>query len=135
MMRNVIGFGFVGALCTVLSYGVFLGLVHLGLHYAAASFVAWAVAMPVSFGLNRRVSFALTTRAEGRELAAFLAGSLLQLVVAIAGFALLIDGLGLGPAAAGVVNLAITASFSFCLMKLLVFRPRQSDGRAVEAAG
>jgi putative flippase GtrA len=91
--------------------------------------------MPVSFGLNRRVSFALTTRTEVRELAAFLAGSLLQLGVAIAGFALLIDGIGLAPAAAGVANLALTATFSFCFMKLLVFRSRQPAARAVEAAG
>jgi putative flippase GtrA len=124
MVRNIVGFGLVGVANTVLSYLAFVALLGFGVHYAAASAAVWAAGLPVSFALNKRVSFSLKTPAEIRECLSFAAGCVLQLLLALAGFALFLDGLGLGPTPAYWATLTMTASFSFLFMKLIVFRRR-----------
>jgi putative flippase GtrA len=131
VVRNVIGFALVGIGNTILSYAVFVVLVTLGVHYIPASTAAWAAGLALSFALNKRVTFAVRTRADPRELLWFAAGCVLQLLLGFASLALLIDGAGLGPTPAFWATLVVTASFSFAFMKLLVFGPRQAPGRAL----
>jgi putative flippase GtrA len=119
--RHLLRFGLVGALTTGLSFVLFTGLTGLGAHYLAASALAWLAAMLVSFALNKRFTFSLRTPASARETASFVGGSLLQLLMASLGYALLIDGAGLSPSLAFAINLCLVAASSFAFMRLVVF--------------
>lgn len=122
MIRHALRFGLVGCLTTGLSIGLFLILMRLGAHYLAASTLAWAAGLSVSFVLNKRFTFDLRTPTTIGEAAAFAGGYVLQLVLSWIGYAVLIDGLTVEPARAAVLVTAAVAVFSFLFMRQAVFR-------------
>ncbi|HEY8566784.1 MAG TPA: GtrA family protein [Beijerinckiaceae bacterium] len=122
----------VGGVTTAASFGIFVALDAAGLHYLLASVIAWAATLVLSYGLNKVVTFRQPSRAEPREFAAFTAGAVLQLGLASVGYAVLMGVFGLAAAPAFAVNLALTASFSFAFMRLVVFvRPSQGSRATV----
>jgi len=118
----------VGGLTTAMNYLLFVGLTQAGLHHLAAATVGWAAGLIVSFVLNKRFTFEVRTRADAREVSAFVGGYLLQLLLGLAVYWVLIDGLGLTPSAAFVLNLAVVAAFSFAFMRRAVFRRTPAAG-------
>ena len=118
----------VGGLTTGLNFLLFVGLTHLGLHHLVAATVGWAAGLAVSFVLNKRFTFEVRTRADAREVGAFIGGYLLQLGLGLAVYWVLIDGLGLRPSAAFLLNLVVVAVFSFAFMRQAVFRPATAAG-------
>ncbi len=121
-LHRILRFGLVGLLTTALTYGVFVLTIRAGLHYLLASALAWGAGVAVSFLLNKRFTFSLRSRADLREVASFVGGYGVQFLIATAGYAVLIGGVGLEPTPAFMINLVITSLFSFLFMRWVVFR-------------
>ena len=115
-------FGVVGGAVTTIVYVVFIALLRAGMHYLSASAVGWAVGVGLSYGLNRAFTFAAKTPARPGEFVLFVVGAVLQLGLGLACYALLMGRLHLGATPAFLLNLVVTASFSFLFMRQLVFR-------------
>ncbi len=129
-MTRLIRFGFTGALTTALSYVGFIGLIRLGIYYELASVVSWALGLVLGFSLNRRFTFGISgAERRTRDFSLYLVGSLLQLGLGLAGYAVLIGRLGLAATPAFVVNTAATAAFNFLFLWFVTFR-RVEDVRA-----
>ena len=121
-MGAVLRFGVVGACTTALNFLLFTGLIAAGVHYLAACSIGWAVGVGLSYGLNKRFTFALGPGVDLRELLVFIGGYVVQLGLGLASYAILIGGLGLGPSPAFAINLILVATFSFVFMRTAVFR-------------
>ena len=115
-------FGLVGGFVTAVVYVVFIALLKLGMHYLPASACGWAVGVGLNYVLSRLFTFAVKERAHAREFMAFAVGALLQLALGLACYALLMGRLKLGATPAFLINLVVTASFSFLFMRQVVFR-------------
>jgi putative flippase GtrA len=122
-MTRLIRFALTGALTTVLSYVGFIGLIRLGAYYELASVVSWALGLVLGFAVNRRFTFGISgADRRTRDLSLYIVGSLLQLGLGMAGYALLIGRLGLAATPAFVLNTAVTASFNFLFLRFVTFR-------------
>ena len=128
MSGQLFRFLLVGTTTTSLNYVLFVGLTRLGLHHLASATVGWFAGLLVSFVLNKRFTFGLRSRLSAREATSFFGGYVAQLLLGLAGYVVLIDGLGLSPTPAFLVNLVVVASFSFAFMRLAVFRPTPAGG-------
>jgi len=62
-IRQLVRFGIVGCSNTLLSWCAYALLVAVGIHYLAASAIAWTLGALNSFLLNRRWTFATLDRA------------------------------------------------------------------------
>ena len=123
LLRNLSGFGLIGALNAGLTWLLFSALIGLELHYLMASFACWLAGLVVSFAGNKRLSFAVASRADRRQVATFLGCYLVQLLIGLAAFALFVDVCGLSPGVAFWIVLLLTSACSFTLMKWVVFAP------------
>ncbi len=122
-MTRLIRFGLTGALTTAFSYGVFIGLIHLGLYYEIASVASWALGLCVGFALNRRFTFGISgADRRTRDFSFYVLGSLLQLGLGLGGYALLIGRLRLDATPAFILNTAVTATFNFLFLRFVTFR-------------
>ena len=122
-MTRLIRFGLTGVVTTALAYVVFVGLVHAGVHYAIASAASWASGLTVGFVLNRRFTFGISgARHRGRDFTLYVLGAVLQLLLGLAGYAVLIGRLRLDPTPAFVLNTAVTATFNFLFLRFVTFR-------------
>ena len=122
-MTRLIRFGLAGGLTTAVSYAVFVGLIRLGTYYEVASAASWALGLLVGFAVNRRFTFGISgADLRKRDLMYYLVGSLLQLGLGLAGYALLIGRLRLDPTKAFVLNTAVTATFNYLFQRFVTFR-------------
>jgi putative flippase GtrA len=129
LVKTLARFGLVGGVVTAVVYLAFIGLLRLGVHYLVAATAGWAIGVGLSYGLNRSFTFAVETRANPRELGAFVGGYLLQLGLGLAAYGMLIGVLGFNPTLAFLVNLGLTSTFSFAFMRWVVFhRVRVGNG-------
>jgi putative flippase GtrA len=123
MVGKIFRFGVSGLVATLVSYFSFIGLMALGLHYLFAGLGAWVCGVSTGFAMNRRFTFQIKGgKGRGRQFRRFLIGAVLQLLLALAGYAILIGRLGMTPALAFWVNLVMTTAFSFAFMSLVTFR-------------
>jgi putative flippase GtrA len=128
MLRRAFSFGVAGSIATVVSYLGFIGLLKVT-NYVVAATGSWVLGVACGFALNRRFTFGISGPAgQGKHLALFLLGAVLQYGLAMVGYAILLGRLQLNPSLAFIINLPITTSFSFAFQNLVVFR------RAAEAA-
>jgi putative flippase GtrA len=134
-LKRLIRFGLTGLLTTAIAYVVFIGLerlgahylpaglVKLGVHYQLATVVAWAAALTVGFVVNRRFTFGIVGRERGkRDFGLYVVGAVLQLLLSMAGYALLIGQLHLAPTPAFAVNLVATTTFNYLFLRFVTFR-------------
>jgi putative flippase GtrA len=122
-MTRLVRFGLTGALTTALSYVVFVGLIRLAVFYEVASVASWALGLVIGFAINRRFTFGIEgANRRTRDFALYCIGSLLQLGLGMAGYALLIGRLHLGPTPAFILNTGVTATFNFLFLRFVTFR-------------
>lgn len=122
-MQRLMRFGLTGALTTSIAFLVFVGLTHAGVHYEIANALAWASALIVGFVTNRRFTFQIEgAENRRRDFALYVIGAVLQLILAMAGYALLIGKWRLSPAIAFVPNLVMTTTFNFLFLRYVAFR-------------
>ncbi len=126
-------FGLVGAGLTLLSYLTFVGLIHVGVQFLAASTIVWAIGVCISYALNRRFTFKAGNRPNLPEFGRFLVGYILQFLLASAIYIILIGRLGLKPTPAFLINLVATSSTNFVYMKLVAFPIRNTKFSAERA--
>lgn len=123
---QLLRFGLVGGGVTLLCYLIFLAGIAAGCHYLLASAIAWVVGLMVGFFAHRRVTFSADGRAHVAETIRYLGTYILQFMLGTATLAIMIDGIGLAPWIAYPVNVVLTASFSYLMMSLIVFRPMRA---------
>lgn len=94
-----------------------------GVHYALASVAAWAASLGLGFMLNRRFTFGISGDAQRlHDFVVYLTGAVLQLLVGLAGYAVLIGGLKWGATPAFGANIVVTTVFSFLFQRFITFR-------------
>ena len=122
-LTRLVRFGLAGLLTTAIAYVVFIGLLKIAVPYLLAATAAWAASLGVGFALNRRFTFGIAGADRyKRDFGLYVTGAVLQLLVGLAGYAVLIGQLRLGPTPAFAVNIVITTSFSFLFMRFVTFR-------------
>jgi putative flippase GtrA len=122
-LKRLIRFGLTGLVTTAIAYVVFVGLIHIGVHYLPAATVAWAASLTVGFVVNRRFTFGIAgAERRKRDFGLYVVGAVLQLLVSLGGYALLIGQLRLAATPAFAVNLVATTSFSYLFLSLVTFR-------------
>jgi putative flippase GtrA len=124
-LEQLLRFVLVGGLNTVLTTGLYLLLVYLGVYYHIALACDYATGILIGFLLNRKWTFSATQGKSGsflRYLSTYLAvyagnAALLTFIVE-AGW--------LGPKIGQIVALAIVSGARFVLQKYWVFRHRNA---------
>ncbi len=121
-----IGFGFVGASNTLISYAVYAVLVKCGVHYIAASVIGFVISVLNSFFWNNRYIFKIP---QGKKrpllpsfIKTFLSYSATGLLLANALLYLWVDVLDISEYLAPIINLLITIPLNFLLNKLWAFK-------------
>jgi putative flippase GtrA len=112
----------VGTITAAVTYLVFLGALHLGLHYSVSCTLAWAIASILSYLMNSGFTFRATGIANIAVILKFALGNVLQLIIGIAGYFVLIDLFHFGWTAAYLLNTVSTTTFSYLFMALAVFQ-------------
>ena len=115
-------FGIVGASLTLLNYVIYWTGLRAGVHYLAAAALGWGAGVVASYFANKSFTFGRGRSFVWREFAALVVGYVLQLVLGLAGLALLVEMAGFGKIAAYWINLAAMAVFSFVYMQVAVFK-------------
>lgn len=123
--QRIFRFGIVGGGITLLNYVLSVALIGLGAHYVLATSFGWFVGVVISFFANKHYTFLQRGQADLREVASFLSGYVLQLLVGTATLVIFIDGIGLPFGLAFCFNVVITALFSYCFMDRIVFTTRR----------
>lgn len=121
-------FGIVGGLNTVLSYLIYLAGVRLGLHYAAANFVAFVITVFISYMLNGNFVF----KEEGNQrfdfktlMKVYASYSVTSLFLATILLWFEVDVLGLPEEIGPVINLFITVPVNFLFNKFWAYRKKK----------
>ena len=122
-LGRVFRFGVVGIVTTGVAYAIFIPLLSI-MHYVPAMVLSWTVSVATGYLLNHSFTFRMPQKTTG-QVFLYVAGALLQLGLAIIGYGLLTERIGLSPSPAFFCNLVVTATFSFAFMSLITFR-RQS---------
>ncbi len=117
-LRRFGRFGVVGLASNAGLYAGFLGLVWLGVVPLAASALCYVLGVIFSYLLNRRWTFA-SRSSHGRDLPRFLASYGVGLGVTLASMSVLVPLLG--PAAAQLLTIAITAVSIYLFLHILRF--------------
>lgn len=120
-LGQVFRFLAVGVLGTAINFAVFTASLQGGIHYVAASFLGWAIALVAGFCLNRALTFRSSGGVAGeffRTIVVYLAQQLFM----IAALVLAVDTLGIPPRTAFFLALPIAVALSFFGMRLFVFR-------------
>ncbi len=122
---SLLCFSAVGALCYAISlFLLWLGTRHLGLGHLLATLVAGLLVAPLSWWLNRQLTF--RSRAPGAaEFRRFVLATAGNIALAMLGMALLVDGFGLAIVPANLVTTATITVIGYTIMRLAVFVQRQ----------
>jgi putative flippase GtrA len=133
-LQRLVRFGLTGLLTTGIAYGVFIGLMAVGVQYAWANVAAWSAGLLVGFIINRRFTFAISGGEQrARDFGWYIAGAVLQLLLGLAVYYVLIGRLRLNPSLAFAINLPIVTAFNFLFLRFVTFRraaPLQPWGTA-----
>ncbi len=128
-MRQLITFGAVGALNTVLGYAVIFACMYLlGLEPVPSNGIGYAVGLAASFVLNKRITFRSSGRAR-TELVRFLLAFALAYVLNLTVLLLATEQFGLHAALAQIAGGVAYVSCSYLLSKHFVFLAAPSGGR------
>ena len=125
ILKQFLRFNVVGVLNTALTYGIYSGLVYLGLHHLAAVAVEYAFGIVFSYLLNKRFTFAVRGRAAPRTFARMLIAYVPMLLLNAALLWLLVDRLHWNKYAGQAVVLSFVAVLSFTAQRMFVFRGRK----------
>ncbi len=124
VLKQLVRFNIVGVLNTLLTYGIYSGLVYLGVHHLAAVAIEYAFGIVFSYLLNKRFTFAVRgggSRMFGRMLLAYVPTLLLNALL----LWLLVDRLHWNKYVGQAVALGFVSVLSFVAQRAFVFRPRK----------
>lgn len=119
--KPLIMFGLVGIVGAGTGAAIYAALVWAGAHYIVASVTGFLLSVPVGYWLNRKLTFQ-SGSAVRRSFPRVVLIYVTQQGLMIAGLALLVDALGIGPILAYVIAAPPCIAFSYLAMKFYGFR-------------
>jgi putative flippase GtrA len=121
-MRQPVRYGLVGLISTAINYTSFVAAIALGMHYLIAATVSNGLTLLAGYILNRTFTFAAPGQPNIREFTSFMGVFAIQYVLGISNYAVLIGHLGWNPSLAFVLNSAVMAVATYCLLRYGTFR-------------
>jgi putative flippase GtrA len=119
---EILRFNFVGALNTVITYGVYAGLVFLGTHHLIALLADYAFGITFSFFMNKYFTFRVREKGGHSMFLRMLLTYSIMLCVNLGGLWFLVDVHAWNRYLAQVVVLAVVTSAAFLAQRMFVFR-------------
>lgn len=130
---QLIKFGIVGGINTVLSYLIYLGGLYLGIHYLIASTIGFIITVFISYVLNSLLTFresgetihwsikALIKVYISYSITGFILGNLLLFIE--------VDVMKISEMIAPIINLFITIPTNFILNKFWAYKENNINGK------
>jgi putative flippase GtrA len=118
--KDYVRFLLSGGFNTLLTFLVYSACILLGLHYALANAVAWAIGIAVSFFLNSR--FVFRKAYSHKRFLCFVASNILSLILSMTLLFVLINVYSLDPILASVITIPVVVAVKFFAVKRIVFR-------------
>lgn len=122
---QVLRFVMIGTLGAATNFGIYSTCVLLGLHYIAASFLGWFIALLPTFYFNRRLTFRSDGSMGGDFVRTLLVYVGQQLVMA-GSLWVLVDAAGQSPIVSYFLALPVAVAASFLGMKYFAMRARKA---------
>jgi len=125
ILKQFLRFNVVGVLNTALTYGIYSGLVALGLHHLAAVGVEYVFGIVFSYLMNKRFTFTVRGRAGSRMFLRMIVAYVPMLLLNALLLWLLVDRLHWNKYAGQAVALSFVSALSFTAQRRFVFRGRK----------
>lgn len=121
-LAQIMKFGLVGVLNTIVDIGVFALLNALaGLYYVISHVISYGAGMVNSFILNRGWTFKVGGKVKVRELVSFVVLNLAAWGLSLCLIALFVDQLGVAPIPAKVLATVVSSALTFLGSRFFVF--------------
>ena len=118
--KDYVRFLLSGTFNTVLTFLLYSAGVLLGLHYALANAIAWAIGVAVSFLLNSRFVFRKTYT--HRRFLSFVLSNIFSLLLSLTLLSVLIKGWSVDPILASIITIPVVVVVNFFAVKRIVFK-------------
>ena len=118
--KDYVRFLLSGGFNTALTFLLYSAGILLGLHYALANAVAWAIGIAVSFFLNSR--FVFRKGYTHKRFLSFILSNIFSLILSMAILFVLINAYSLNPIFASVVAIPVVVAVNFFAVKRIVFK-------------
>ena len=118
--KDYVRFVISGGFNTLLTFLLYSAGILLGLHYALANALAWAVGVAVSFSLNSR--FVFRKAYTHKRFLTFVVSNTFSLFLSMAILSVLIKVYSQDPILASVIAIPIVVAVNFFTVKRIVFR-------------
>jgi putative flippase GtrA len=118
--KDYVRFLLSGGFNTVLTFLLYSAGILIGLHYALANAMAWAIGVAVSFFLNSR--FVFRRSYSHKRFLSFIASNIFSLILSMALLSVLIKVYSLDPILASIITIPVVVAVNFFAVKRIVFR-------------
>ncbi len=125
LIKQLLSFGFVGGIITLLSLLIYWGCIHVGIHYEIANAFGFVVTVALAYVLNNRLTFRSNTEVRWSFkalLKTYASYSVTGLFMASGLLWLWTHMFGINENYAPLLNLFFTIPINFVLNKFWVFR-------------
>jgi putative flippase GtrA len=123
LVQQLTRFALIGGFCALVDFGVYQGLLALGLWVHLAKAISFAAGTTTAFFLNRRFTFAAANTGGAGQLGGFVALYTVTFFVNVGTNALMLT-LGLPIPLAWVVAQGVATAINFVMLRTVVFRSR-----------
>lgn len=126
--RELIMYGIMGVMTTVVYFGVYALFKHLGMHYMANSCVSWAAAVMFAFITNKYFVFrSMENTHFAAEMIKFFGARAATLLMDLGITWLMIDVIGIGEWPTKMTSQVVVMVLNYVFSKLFVFRSSGSS--------
>ena len=126
IIKQFVRFGIVGAVNTLLSYGIYILFLELGVYYVICNILSFVITVFISFLLNRRFVFGQGQGTWIKELLKVYASyATTSLILSAVLLSLQVECFGIPEEIAPFINLIITIPLNFILNKFWAFRDKK----------
>ena len=131
IVMQFVRFNAVGGINTLITFGIYSGLVFLGLHHMAALAAEYSFGILFSYTANKRFTFAVRAGSDRKRFARMLVVYIPMLLLNAAMLWFAIDRLSMDRYIGQAVALVVVAVLSFLAQRAFVFKPEE-DARHAE---
>jgi putative flippase GtrA len=127
VFKEIIAFNIVGAVNTVITYGIFSLLVFAGINYRISLVLEYCFGITFSFFLNKRFTFHHTGGITSRMIFSMAGSYLLVLGINFSLLVFLVEKLHFNSYIGQLIALSVSVGLSFFAQKFIVFRKNQME--------